>query len=66
MLWRYHRGQLAGSKLVHEEAEGLSMTLAVLLQRSEGHMRRPPTYAEQLRTPSPPLQQSPQQQQVWY
>jgi len=49
-------GLIAGSKLVHDEEEGLSMTLAVLLQRGEQHVvRRPPPGAEYSRSPSPPV-----------
>ena len=49
-------GLIAGSKLVHEEAEGLSMTLAVLLQRGEHHaVRMPPPGADRVRSPSPPV-----------
>ena len=49
-------GRIAGSKLVHEEAEGLSMTLAVLLQRGEHHgVRRPQPSAATIRSPSPPV-----------
>jgi len=49
-------GLIAGSKLVHDEEEGLSMTLAVLLQRGEQHtVRRPPPGADVIRSPSPPV-----------
>ena len=46
------RGRLAGTTMVHEEAEGLSMTLAKLLQRSD--RLREMRQAAPIRSPSPP------------
>ena len=65
-------GRIVGSKLVHEETESLSMTLAVLLQRGEHHAARAPPMrgADLIRSPSPPVRSPsppmpvPEQQQV--
>ena len=64
LTWRasaFGRGRVVSSTMMHEEAEGLSMTLAKLLQRSDRQREMRQT-APMLRSPSlPPYEPSPAQ-----